>query len=105
MWASAPTKNDAGQTKTERTAIRGALGFWLIAQIFLDQDDVCFADAAAGARERNKAVADPVGAAAVMTAHGLAHRAGRFAARAAHPAFEGAQTGIPGTGSRWPGSC
>ena len=39
-----------------------------------------FADTAAGARERNKAVADPVGAAAVMTAHGLAHRAGRFAA-------------------------
>ena len=80
MWASAPTKNDAGLSKTERTAIRGALGFWLIAQIFLDQDDMRFADAAAGARERNKAVADPVGAAAVMTAHGLAHRAGRFAA-------------------------
>ena len=83
MWASAPTKNDAGQSKTERTAIRGALGFWLIAQIFLDQDDVCFADTAAGTRERDKAVADTAGAIAVMTAHGLAHRAGRFAAQAA----------------------
>ena len=39
-----------------------------------------FANAAAGTRERDKAVADPVGAAAVMTAHGLAQRAWRFAA-------------------------
>ena len=83
MWASAPTKNDAGQSKTERTAIRGALGFWLIAQIFLDQNDMRFTDTAAGTRERNKAVADPAGAIAVMTAHGLAQRAGRFAAQAA----------------------
>ena len=58
---------------------------------------MCFADTAAGARERNKAVADPVGAAAVMTAHGLAHRAGRFAAREAHPPPGGVQIGTPGT--------
>lgn len=55
----------------------------LIAERFLDQNHMRLPDAAHRTRQRHKAAADTLRAIAVMTAHGLCQRAGRFALQAA----------------------